>query len=266
MKLVFAGSGSAFTMNNRQSNMVLEDANKKRLLIDCGSDARHSLQQLGLAPKDVTDVYISHLHADHVGGLEWLAFVTFFDPGCSKPTIYISQFLKTDLWSKTLAGGLASIQGVSTDINTFFDVVKIPRKGNFIWENTYFQTVQTVHIMDGFTIVPSFGLMFNADDKEVFITTDTQFCPEQIKDFYKMADVIFHDCETTPFESGVHAHFNKLATLPDDVKAKMWLYHYQDGDLPDAKAHGFRGFVQKHQVFDFEDDNTLHNEVVVDKL
>lgn len=39
--------------------------------------------------------------------------------------------------------------------------------------------------------------------------------------------------------------------MPEDIKAKMWLYHYSDGDLPDAKQDGFLGFVAKGQVFTF---------------
>ncbi len=69
MKLTFLGSGSAFTMNNRQSNMILED-DGKILLIDCGTDIRHSLHQQDLSYKDIDAVYISHLHADHIGGME----------------------------------------------------------------------------------------------------------------------------------------------------------------------------------------------------
>ena len=73
-RLTFAGAGSAFTTDadNFQSNMVIETA-EGRLLIDCGGDARHSTKALGLKPRDIDAVYISHLHADHIGGLEWLA-------------------------------------------------------------------------------------------------------------------------------------------------------------------------------------------------
>jgi hypothetical protein len=31
----------------------------------------------------------------------------------------------------------------------------------------------------------------------------------------------------------------------------MWLYHYNTGDLPDAKNDGFLGYVQKGQIFEF---------------
>lgn len=255
MKLTFLGTGSAFTVGdgNFQSNMLLTSANGRRLLLDCGSDIRFSLWEQGLKLSEMTDVYVSHLHADHIGGLEGLAFSTFFTPGLGRPRLYISVSLVDDLWSRSLSGGLGSIEGHITSLDTYFDVQAIGRNGGFSWEGVYFQLVQTIHYMDGFNVVPSFGLMFQANQTRVFVTTDTQHAPNQIGRFYDMADVIFQDCETTPFKSGVHAHYSELRTLPAEVKAKMWLYHYQPGPRPDAVSDGFRGFVEKGQEFHYPD-------------
>jgi hypothetical protein len=65
-----------------------------------------------------------------------------------------------------------------------------------------------------------------------------------------MADVVFHDCETYPFKSGVHAHYDDLVTLPKEQKAKMWLYHYGPDPKQNANKDGFCGFVQKGQTFE----------------
>src|SRR3982751_6023894 len=101
MKLTFIGTGSAFTVghHNYQSNMFLETQGD-RLMIDCGSDARLALHDLGLSYQDIGSVYISHLHADHSGGLEWLAFSRKFDPNCLKPHLYIQEALSDILWEK----------------------------------------------------------------------------------------------------------------------------------------------------------------------
>jgi ribonuclease BN (tRNA processing enzyme) len=251
MKLLFLGTGSAFTLNNYQTNFLIStDDNKKRLLIDCGSDVRLALKEQGYYLTDITDVYISHTHADHVGGLEGLAFTTFFNPTISKPNLYLSKVLLNNLWGKSISGGLESIEGSITDINSYFNVHTIDNNKHFVWEKIKFMLVQTIHIMNGFYIIPSFGLFFKVNNKHIFITTDTQFCPNQIMKFYDMADLIIQDCETSPFKSGVHAHYSDLATLPNKVKAKMWLSHYQDGDLPNAQQDGFCGFARKGQVLE----------------
>ena len=257
MKLIFVGSGSAFTLENYQSNMLIEADNGARLLIDCGMDIRFGLKELGLNYKNIDSVYISHLHSDHVGGMEWLGFTRKFDSRCTKPKLYISRYIKNELWSNVLSGGMLSLQGEVADLDTYFEVHSIPRNQGFVWQGVDFQLVQAIHIMSGFHLVPSFGLLFSIKGIKTFLTTDTQFSPTQINDFYDMADLILHDCETTQYKSKVHAHYQELRTLPDKVKKKMWLYHYQDGKLPDAPSDGFLGFVKKGQVFDYNDPKTL---------
>lgn len=80
MKLIFFGSGSTFAdiSNDFQSNIVLENANHKRLLIDCDTDIRHSLKDINLRYADIDSVYVGHFHFNHVGGIEWLAFSAYF--------------------------------------------------------------------------------------------------------------------------------------------------------------------------------------------
>ena len=254
MKLIFIGTGSAFDVNtkNYNSNMLLvnEDINEK-FLIDCGSDARHALFEMGLTYRDIKNVYISHLHADHVGGMEWLALTRNFDAECDKPTLYAHPAIINSIWENTLKGGLSTIQGVKTDLNYFFNTKPADSHGVFMWNDIAMQTVQTVHVVENFKYMPSYGLIFTINGTRIFITTDTQFAPNQLRDFYLNVDIIFHDCETLDKPSGVHANFNELVTLDSSIKSKMWLYHYNSGSLPDAKAFGFLGFVKKGQIFEF---------------
>ncbi|MDI1352066.1 MAG: MBL fold metallo-hydrolase, partial [bacterium] len=112
MKLQFLGTGSAFVpiAENFQSNMVIRGDNGRCLLIDCGSDARHALSALGLTYQDVDGVYISHFHADHAGGLEWLGFCTLFDKKYTqKPKLYVHETLIDRLWNNLMSAGMQSI-------------------------------------------------------------------------------------------------------------------------------------------------------------
>lgn len=251
MKLLFLGSGSAFTLGgeNWQSNMVLESPSGKRLLIDCCGDIRFSLAEQGLAARDIDAIYISHLHADHVGGVEWLGFSTHFSPNGARPALFGSDVVLAELWDHSLRGGMQSIQGAKASISTYFDVRPVAGEGQFNWEGATFQLIRVQHVDDGQRQMLAFGLNFNLNGKNALLTTDTQFTPQHLVKQFGAADVIFHDCETSQFPSTVHAHYNDLKSLPADIRAKTWLYHYQPGSLPDAIADGFLGFVTKGQVF-----------------
>jgi ribonuclease BN (tRNA processing enzyme) len=250
--------GSAFTTPDYyQSNAVIESddaagVRRRAFLLDCGGDARHSLKEIGITHRNIDSVYISHLHADHIGGMEWLGFCTYFDPECGKPTLYIVDELVEPLW-ESLKAGMQSHEGVVLELGSFFNVVSVEINQCFNWRGIQMCPIQTVHVMNGNGIVPSYGLLIEqkGSQEKLFFTTDTQFCPRQIEKFYDMSDVVFHDCETYPFRSGVHAHYDDLVTLPDEQKAKMWLYHYGPNPPQDPVADGFRGFVEKGQSFLF---------------
>lgn len=253
IQLLFLGSGSAFTVggDNFQSNILLMTETGKKLLIDCGSDIRFSLHQFGFTHRDITDIYISHLHSDHVGGLEYIGLSTKFDPQCSKPTLYLSGDVASEIWDNTLSGGMRSIEGKIADLNTFFDVYSIKPNGYFIWETIKFDLIKVIHINNSYFMMPTYGLFFELNGTKIFLTTDTQFCLEMLQDYYQQADIIFHDCETSLYPTPVHARYEQLVTLPEPIKNKMWLYGYQPGELPEATKEGFLGFVQRGQIFNF---------------
>lgn len=259
MKITFLGVGSAFTRKNFHTSALVEvvglSGTPLRMLIDCGRTVPEAMRDAGYDWKDIDAVYVTHLHSDHVGGLEDMAFFNFFVTK-RKPMLFGNEMLLQDLWTHSLQGGLASIEGQICTLDTYFNVVAVPINGSFRFADVEFTPVQTVHIMNGYGVVPSFGLLWRTKQgKSVFFTGDTQYCPHQIKRFYEQADIIFHDAEIYRWKendakSGVHAHYNDLKLLPAETKAKMWLMHYNDAELPDAKADGFAGFVERKQVFE----------------
>jgi ribonuclease BN (tRNA processing enzyme) len=277
MKIIFAGCGSAFTTEEYyQSNAIVQSDSGKRLLIDCGSDIRFSLGKLGLDARNIDAVYVSHLHADHIGGMEYLAFVRYFTKKTDepRPILFCVPELMKELWENSLRGGLESLEAKVMNITDYFECQPVPINSSFEWEGILFTPVQTVHIMSGYKITNSYGLMIQhcqsnpakhrceiipagmpskTSGERVFFTTDTQFCPNQITKFYQLADVIFHDCETAPYYSKVHAHYDDLKTLASGIKSKMWLYHYQPSPKQDAKADGFLGFVTRGQEFEIKE-------------
>jgi len=275
MKLTVLGAGSAFSMNQYQSNFLL-DFDGYKMLFDCGSDIRWAMHDVKLGVNDINAIYISHLHADHIGGLEWVALNRFFNKSLPKVDLYISEYLVDDLWSDCLKGGLSTYQGAVLGLNDYFNVIVIPENGTHtltslknhykIWNIT---PVQTVHVMSGYKIMPSFGLMIDStytsdsslrdNHYKVYITADTQYRPYQIRDFYAQADLILEDCETSNFKSHVHAHYEDLNKLEIEFKNKMWLYHYNDqpwggADLDAmqqmAKHDGFLGFLTQGQIIE----------------
>ena len=248
MKLQFIGTGGAFAPIERgQSNMLLTSGCEKHLLIDCGMTAPYKLTELGISAADINAVYISHLHADHIGGMEWLAFSTYFNPSTYKPTLFCERVLMKDLWERSLRGGMQCLQGIDADLSTYFDCQPVTkgRHGSFRWEGYTFRLVSTLHVVGGFHFNDSWGLMIHNNtrpDKKTFITTDTQFthpCPLQF--FYETHE---------GFKSGVHAHYDDMNQfLDEETKAKMVLYHHGE-ERDTVEEDGFKGFAKTFDTFE----------------
>jgi ribonuclease BN (tRNA processing enzyme) len=278
------GTGNAFSTVNFNTQFLLEEG-KGKMLVDCGWTTPLALKHAGVALKDINYFYVSHAHSDHIGGLEYVAFMRYdwvtrpqtagdFKT-CRPPVLIGNQKLIDDLWDHSLRGGLESMEGFEADLQTFFDVEYIYPNKSFEFEGWKCELVQQVHIVTGNVFSHTYGLMMSKPEhKTVYFTTDSQHCsPKQMTTFYKKADIIFQDCECLPlqFMSGVHANYLQLSGAPeansekltDDVKKKMYLVHYQDfvsqnldglGNPCDwdlkAATDGFAGFVKLGNMFE----------------
>lgn len=258
MKLQFLGRGGAFAPQSiGNSNMLIESDSGKRMVFDFGLTAPYIYRdEMGLNFQDIDAVYLSHLHSDHVGAVEFFAFHRYFLPKKTgeitiRPKLFVVRHLMKELWDNTLKGGLESLQGKIMTLTDYFDCHPISANKTFSWEGAYFTPIQTIHVRSGYIIKYSYGLGIgrSKDNYDIYITSDTQF-DRGLIEYYNKSKLIFQDCETGWHKSIVHAHYDDLVTLPDSVKNKMWLYHYNEKN-ENWKKDGFAGFVEKGQVFEF---------------
>jgi len=69
VKITILGSGTFFVNKNRSAPVYLLETDGKKILIDCGPGTLMRLSQLGLKPKDIDLIFITHFHADHTSDL-----------------------------------------------------------------------------------------------------------------------------------------------------------------------------------------------------
>lgn len=244
MKISVLGCGSAFSTENMNQQFLLEE-NGRKLLLDCGYATPFVLKRAGIKVTEIDDIYISHPHADHIGGIEFVAFNRYDFVGKPRdwqahkenlavkmakgehggkpfPRLIGNRQLLRDAWDRSLRGGLESVEGFLATLDTFFETVPLDDNGSLEWQGWKLETVQQVHVVSGNHIFPTFGLMVSQPGHQtVYFTTDTQYnSPRQADTFYERADIIFQDTETMGvnvkdrkhvFGSKVHASYAELA-------------------------------------------------------
>ncbi len=251
MNIRFLGVGAASsTAEYYQSNLLISSRRGRRLLLDCGGDIRFSLAECAIPPQSIEAVYISHLHADHIGGLEWLAFLNRFGSEPRRPQLYCEAGHMERLWQHALRAGLECVDAETLSLGDYFDCRLLWLGEPFDWDGIGAEMVKMPHVIAGRAEHPSYGLILRErEGPGVFITTDARYNTEILLPIAERVEIIFHDCETCDQVTGVHAHYRELLQLPDRVRAKIWLYHYQPAPHIDPRADGFLGFVTKGQEF-----------------
>jgi len=266
VSIQFLGVGGAFSIPTTpgdlstapmQSNMVITSESGKRMLFDCGSDIRFSAQMCGYGANSFDAVYISHEHADHTGGLEWLLLNRLFGGGL-KPLVIAEAKLIQKLWVMLRPGLGVTTKGVMRSSHYYdgqcFSLDEFREDDRIEWEDLNLFFVENVHVRHRTRPMISYGMIVETKKRSSFyVSADTVFERETIIDISENTDTIFHNCEVG-YKTGVHAHYDELLTLPHEVRAKMWLYHYNPTEAAkkDAVKDGFLGFVQRGQTFTFD--------------
>ncbi len=243
MKIQMLGTGSAFAKMFNNNNAVLK-VNDRALLVDCGITAPKALYDLGYNFNALDAVLITHIHGDHVGGLEEYAFQMKYVYG-RKPVLYIADTLAEPLWEHTLKGGLQQYE--SETLDDFFEVRPLSEGYTHeLFPGLNVQLISTKHIPNK----PNYSLLFN---DYFFYSGDTIFNPDLLCSLVndRGVRVIFHDCQLHP-PGTVHACLPQLLTLPAAVQERLYLMHYGDNQPDFVGSTGMMRFVEQHRNYDID--------------
>jgi ribonuclease BN (tRNA processing enzyme) len=223
--LTFLGTGSAFSKKFGNNSAVVTIGDKN-LLIDCGRTTPNDLDKSQFSWSDIDAIFITHIHGDHVFGLEEAGFMGRFVLNKKPHIIFPHKKIKQDLWEKVLKGTM--MQG-DLDRNMTFDdyftyEIVDEREQYFEFNDVMFSVFSTQHVKNK----KSYGLIIGEYDYIVY-TSDTLFDSEMVIAFYQGgAQKIFHDCQMTDYKGKVHASLDELATLPEEIREKTVIMHYGD--------------------------------------
>jgi len=212
----FLGAGNATAHDTGSSSCVLELDGRPSLLVDCGHDtlARYADAYAGATPRAV---FVTHVHLDHVAGLEPLFFRAVLDESlCGRIRIYVPHLLVAALHSRLALAPLALAEGGAN----FWDAFQLVPVGDELWhQGLLLQVFATRH--HGYR--NAFGIALPG----AFVYTgDTRPVPEVLAALSSHGEIVFHDCAGTANPS--HTGLDELAECyPQELRARMVLYHYE---------------------------------------
>ncbi|UGY93381.1 MBL fold metallo-hydrolase [Streptomyces gobiensis] len=192
VKVYLLGTGGPEMSTTRQGISTLIEASGQRLLFDVGRGATQNMYESRVNPKDVTKVFLTHLHNDHYEGLAslWL-----------NPWFMLSRKKSLEVWGP--AGTTGMIKGMRAmyehDLN---------QRSNDIFKQEYLDirvheiepgvayddggikvTAFTVEHKDG---NPAYGYRFDYAGKSVLLSGDTTY-HENVVSHGANVDALIHN-------------------------------------------------------------------------
>ena len=187
MELVVLGTSAAFAGKTENCSSYLLRAEDKQFVIDTGPGSFGTLQKY-THYKDISCIFLSHLHADHVSDIYTLRYAVYvaqrdglmkgalpiFMPKSPKRTFkFISDAIKSEFLIREITDGLeADVEGVN------------------------------VRFFRGEHPVPCYAMRFEHRGKSLVYTADTMYC-ERLAAFARETDLLLADATLQDADSGL---------------------------------------------------------------
>lgn len=223
--VLMTGVGDAFSTVHWGTHFLVRKGDFV-LAVDCPDSYRRALAQSGFEhdgePLDahhIDAMILTHLHGDHVNGLEMLAcYLRFVHE--RKLKLYTSRDAAADLWGRLWPSLKVLWDGKvfhKQHLEDFFEMTIMP------WEAT--QTIGPFRVTTRATRhhIPAMAMRITDGDATLGYSCDTAHDPELIA-WLEDADFIIHESSLGP----AHTPLHELMALPATTREKMIVAHYPD--------------------------------------
>lgn len=233
MKLQFLGSGDAFGSGGRFNTCMFVKTEQSAFLIDCGASSLIAMKRFGVTANHISTILITHLHADHFGG------IPFF--------LLDAQFFAKRRTPLTIAGPPGIKQRIPAAMEVFFpgsSETKQRFKLNIVELKpgvpAELDTMRvTPFVVDRDSVAPFFAYRIEVDDRILAYSGDTEWRDELIE-VGRNADIFV--CEAYFYEKQIRMHldFRTLEKhLPEIQPKRLILTHMSDDMLRRASTIGY---------------------------
>jgi ribonuclease Z len=213
MKITMLGTGAALPDPDRcQTSILITLDNGEHYLLDCGHGATRQMVRANVSPADVSRVFLTHLHHDHIAELPYFLISSWMLNRVGSPLIvgpagterFIGHLLEGGAFQldfrarSNYPARVANIEAMRPEVQEFQSDGPIYKD-----EHIRITAIEVDHIER--EIARCYGFRIEAEGKIVAFSGDTKPC-RGVQELAQNADLLIHECT---FTEEVLAHRRK---------------------------------------------------------
>jgi len=235
MKIDIIGGGGVFSKDNSSFLVTLNNSKRTSILIDCPNNAFEYIKDNNI---DIANIFITHTHQDHIGGLEKLIYYNYFIKNkitkiYTGKEIDIEKYLPKQIVYEN--GILVHVKMYELNKKEEQELIYFGSEGE---GSIVFQLIKGNHI-----VLPNYGIVFSYTKEagiitqQVVITGDTK-ASKNLSDLFKESlekDIkltVFHDYQFLKKSiNSIHCCNDDFEHYYNDIKDNIKWYKYHNEDF-----------------------------------
>ena len=221
-RITFLGTGAPPPTMRRFGPSTLVEAGKEKLIFDAGRGAMQRLNQLGIPFGDITGIFLTHHHSDHLVGFTdlwltgWIGRVwghrkvplkVWGPEGTNQMVKYLPLAFATDIEVRSHSYPVEGVKLESLEINE-----------GFVFENNGLK-VSPFLVDHGGEKLIALGYRIEYEGRSVVLSGDTRFNENVIK-YGENSDVLIHEVVHGMMDGMERANLERITnnhTLPEQA-------------------------------------------------
>ncbi len=230
------GHGGAFAGVEPGNSSFLVEYDRKKILLDCGSMVPEQLKKFGVDPGSLDTVVISHLHADHIGGMERLLYHRRFISNAPPLEVVMAPGTMNQWGDAMRRMGLWITDPPYIEYTPFW--------GTFKMDGWSVETTAVDHTNDDgneLRDLSCHSFLFDFGGKKLFFSGDKVWNSGDgvVEEMMDNADMILHEIELFEKPTGVHTHWDSIPKKYRSEKARWHHHAATPAMIADFEQRGF---------------------------